>query len=163
MSCIRGAGFESLTFGNFYATTFFNNCKIYFGLNFYLTSPFSVITAKCVVRIMTTHPMSVTQCCLAMNDTHVIRFVYSFASFSSDWMWCLCLDPIVYDCMCVVILVSSVVLRMTFLFLFLNRRLPSQGRSRVEHTHNYGLRPGIFASTYSIFVISLNFLVLPSI
>jgi len=29
------------------------------------------------------HPMSVTQCYLAMNDTH-IWVVYSFASFPSD-------------------------------------------------------------------------------
>jgi len=30
------------------------------------------------------HPMSVTQCYLAMNDAHVIRIVYSFTSFPSD-------------------------------------------------------------------------------
>jgi len=30
------------------------------------------------------HPMSVTQRYLAMNDTHAIRVVYSFASFLSD-------------------------------------------------------------------------------
>jgi len=30
------------------------------------------------------HPMSVTQCYLAMNNPHVIRVVYSFASFPSD-------------------------------------------------------------------------------
>jgi len=30
------------------------------------------------------HPMSVTQCWLAMNDTHFIRVVCSFASFQSD-------------------------------------------------------------------------------
>jgi len=35
------------------------------------------------------HPMSVIQCYLAMNAIRVIRFVYSFASFPSDWMWCL--------------------------------------------------------------------------
>jgi len=39
------------------------------------------------------HTMSVTQCYLAINDTRVIRVVNSFASFPSDWMWCLCLDP----------------------------------------------------------------------
>jgi len=39
------------------------------------------------------HPMSVTQCYLAMNDTHVIWVVYSFASFPSYWMLCLCVDP----------------------------------------------------------------------
>jgi len=27
-----------------------------------------------------------------MNNTHVIWVVYSFASFPSDWMWCLCLN-----------------------------------------------------------------------
>jgi len=37
--------------------------------------------------------MSVTQCYLAMNDTHFIRVVYSFASIPSDWMWCWCLVP----------------------------------------------------------------------
>jgi len=45
--------------------------------------------------------------------------------------------PIVYDCSCAVVLVSSVVLRMSLLFLFWNRRLPSLGRSRVEHTHTH--------------------------
>jgi len=30
------------------------------------------------------HPMSVTHHCLAMNDAHFIRVVYSFASFPSD-------------------------------------------------------------------------------
>jgi len=35
--------------------------------------------------------MSVTQHYLVMNDAHIIRFIYSFASFSSDWMWWLCL------------------------------------------------------------------------
>jgi len=30
------------------------------------------------------HPMLVTQCYLAMNDTSVSRIVYSFASFPSD-------------------------------------------------------------------------------
>jgi len=30
------------------------------------------------------NPMSVTQCYLAMNNTHVIRVDYSFASFPSD-------------------------------------------------------------------------------
>jgi len=78
------------------------------------------------------HPVSVTQCYLTMNNTHVIRVVYTFASFSSDWMWCLCLEP---HCLCTVILVSSVVLRMSLLFL--NRRLPSLGRSRVENTHTH--------------------------
>jgi len=37
------------------------------------------------------HPISVTQWYLSKNDTHVIRVVYSFSSFRSDWMWCLCL------------------------------------------------------------------------
>jgi len=40
------------------------------------------------------HPtMSVTQCYLAMNDTHVTRVVYTCASFPCDWTYCLCLDP----------------------------------------------------------------------
>jgi len=30
------------------------------------------------------HPMSVTQCYLDVNNTHVIRVVYSFASFPSN-------------------------------------------------------------------------------
>jgi len=91
---------------------------------------------------------------LAINNTHFIWIVYTFASFPSDWIWCLCLD---LHCLLLfilvflflfylfiylvffifysgpVILVSSVVLRMSLLFW--NRRLPSLGRSRVEHTH----------------------------
>jgi len=72
-----------------------------------------------------------------MNDTHFIRVIYSFASFQNDWMWCLCLAPIIYDCFCAVILVSSVVLRMSLLFLFWTRRLPSLERSRIEHTYTH--------------------------
>jgi len=60
------------------------------------------------------HIMSVTQCYLAMNDTHFILHV------------CLCviecdvyvLTPSVYDCICADIFVSSLVLKMFFLFLF---------------------------------------------
>jgi len=79
------------------------------------------------------HPVPVTQCYLAIYGTHVIKFVYSFASFPSDWIWCLCLDP---HCLCAAILVA-VVLRMSLLFLFWNRRPPSHGRSRVEHIHTH--------------------------
>jgi len=46
--------------------------------------------------ILPGHPMSVTQCHLAMNDTYFIRVVYSFASFPSDWMRWLWWSPIVH-------------------------------------------------------------------
>jgi len=36
----------------------------------------------------------------------------------------------IYDCLCAVVLVSSVVLRTFFLFLFWNRRLPSSEGAR---------------------------------
>jgi len=94
------------------------------------------------------YPMSVTQCYLAKNDTHFIRVVYSFASFPSDWMWCLCLNS-----HCLWLLMCgysgpSVVLRMYLLFLFWNRRLPSLEKSRVEHTHTLIFYFYLFFSIY---------------
>jgi len=60
-----------------------------------------------------------------------IRVVFSIASFPSDWMRCL--YP---HCLCTVILINSVVLRISLLFLFWIRRLPFLGRRRVDtHTH----------------------------
>jgi len=59
------------------------------------------------------HPMSVTQCYLGMNDIlyithmHVIRVVYSFHPFQMiDYDAYVYIEPIVYYCLCAVILVS---------------------------------------------------------
>jgi len=50
-------------------------------------------------------------------------------------MSCLCLDLIVSDCLCAVILVSSIVLRMSLLFLEIDCSYPSRGFGKYTHTH----------------------------
>jgi len=76
-----------------------------------------------------------TQCYLAMHDIHFIR-VSTHASFPSDWMWCLCLDPHcfwLFMCdhsgqQCCVKDVSSI---------SISKWSPSLERSGVKHTHTY--------------------------
>jgi len=83
------------------------------------------------------HPMSVTQCYLAMNDAHLLGLSTHLHHFQVIDCDVYVFTPSVYDCLCAVILVSSVVLWMSLLFLFWNGRLPFLGRSRVEHTHKF--------------------------
>jgi len=45
--------------------------------------------------------------------TILFELVYSFASFPSNWMWCLCLTPIDYEFLCATILASSAMLSMS--------------------------------------------------
>jgi len=48
------------------------------------------------------YPMSVTQYCLAMNETHFIRVVYSLHHFQVIECDVYVKSPIVYDCLCAV-------------------------------------------------------------
>jgi len=83
------------------------------------------------------HLVSVIQCYLAMNDTHFNRVVYSFASFPSDWMWCLLfiLRAPLFMIVCVWLFWSgSVVLRMSLLYLFwMEGSHPSKGAGWNTH------------------------------